>query len=378
MVSAWACALCAATASAARVALESPPVITLDLASQGALQEVQSVGVDKDGKPCNSFAADADSCESGKIDKRVFFKFCEVGKDTAATCELPTANAHDHHEGTIPVTQSVFLHVASAKHAGPKVVDTKVPGNTIDFNQRGEYYIKYDAADTSGNKANTISFHVFMVDHTPPVITTPVVTPQGSDRFLVLPITATDDYDGDVTDVVKVQMTAPDGRSTTTSTLDAEEVKVDTLQHGMWTIEATARDFASAFGKDYADNVATKKGHVIVKDGQVTEYKFGDQTTTYEPEPTISPLEPTTPEPSRKHYVPPVLMLHFGQKMVARGSPFGRQHTEAAYRAHLIAKGVELSVVEQHVNEIIAREEKFAANNPAAAWKAGMQLNFGS
>jgi len=32
-------------------------------------------------------------------------------------------------------------------------------------------------------------------------------------------------------------------------------------------------------------------------------------------------------------------MLHFGQKLVARGSPYGRQHTEEAYRKHLIDKG---------------------------------------
>ena len=64
------------------------------------------------------------------------------------------------------------------------------------------------------------------------------------------------------------------------SSFDKSEVKIDTLAHGMWTIEATAHDFASACGKDYVDNVATKSGRGIVRDGSVTEYKFGDQVTT--------------------------------------------------------------------------------------------------
>ena len=132
---------------------------------------------------------------------------------------------------------------------------------------------------------------------------------------------------------------SPNGRSNATSSLDKSEIKVDTLAYGMWTIEATARDFASACGKDYMDNVATKSGRGIVRDGSVTEYKFGVQVTTDKPKPVINLLEPATPEPTRKHYVPPVLMLHSGQKLVARGSPYGRQHTEEAYRKHLIDKG---------------------------------------
>jgi hypothetical protein len=56
----------------------------------------------------------------------------------------------------------------------------------------------------------------------------------------VLSIKAADSYDGDVTDVVKVKTTSPSGRSTATSSFDKSEVKIDTLAHGMWTIEATA------------------------------------------------------------------------------------------------------------------------------------------
>ena len=94
---------------------------------------------------------------------------------------------------------------------------------------------------------------------------------------------------------------SPSGRSNATSSLDKSEIKVDTLAYGMWTIEATARDFASACGKDYMDNVATKSGRGIVRDGSVTEYKFGDQVTTDKPKPVINLLEPATPEPTRKH-----------------------------------------------------------------------------
>jgi len=52
----------------------------------------------------------------------------------------------------------------------------------------------------------------------------------------VLPIKAADNYDGDVTDVVKLKTTILSGRSTATSSLGKSEVKIDTLAHGMWTI----------------------------------------------------------------------------------------------------------------------------------------------
>ena len=83
-----------------------------------------------------------------------------------------------------------------------------------------------------------------------------------------------DNYDGDVTDMVKVKLTHPSGFSETVSSLDPETVRVDTHKHGTWMIDVKARDLASAFGKNYMDNVASIKGVVVVANGQITQIKF--------------------------------------------------------------------------------------------------------
>jgi hypothetical protein len=369
----------AAAAHLRAAALVPPPVISLNLGESDFVHETK---LDKNGVPCNSFAAHAASCETASDDApKRFYKFCYVNKDTAQTCALPIANAHDHNEGEIEVVRKVFLHVKSDKHKGPVVVNNQQAD--LDYNQRGEYYLTYDAEDSSGNKATTIKFTVFMVDHEPPTIHSPSVTPETpkSGVFLVLPITASDTYDGEVTDVVKVQLTHPDGQEETLSMISEDAVRVDTTKHGKWSLKVTARDFASAFGKDYHDNEASLAGHVVITDGSITEVKFGEQVTTYKPKPAppvlppLPELGPVTVAPHARHYVPPVLMLHLGGNVVARGSPFGVHRTEQKYRAHLQSKGLSQKLVDDHVAMIVAREERLAAKLGAkAVWHGGRTI----
>ena len=357
-------------------ALVPPPVISLNLAN------VRAATQDSKGIPCNSFGADQAFCAKHKGDpttQKIFYKFCAVGQDDASTCELPQAAAHDHHEGKIPVTTTIKLYVRSDKHKGPVIANKVV--SKIDWDQRGEYRIRYDAKDSSGNAANSVYFHLFMVDHVAPVITTPVIAPEkNKGRFVVLPITAKDNYDGDVTDMVKVKLTHPSGFSETVSSLAPETVRVDTHKHGTWTIDVKARDLASAFGLNYMDNVASTKGVVVVANGQITQIKFGKEVTTYKPKPHIQPLpmkpKPSVPKgPHVKHYTPPIVMLHFGGNLVARGSPFGAHHTEKNYRKHLRQAGVSQEVIDNQVAMIVAREERLAVKlGPKAVWKPGQPL----
>ena len=128
-------------------------MITLNLATAHVVHDHQphenedgpGVGAavkDSSGIPCNSFAADQDFCEQHKDDvsaEKIFYKFCYVGQDTVDTCELPEANAHDHHEGEIPVTVTTTLYVRSDQHQGPTIWNKPAANNAIDFNQRGEY-----------------------------------------------------------------------------------------------------------------------------------------------------------------------------------------------------------------------------------------------
>ena len=360
----------ATLASAGR--LTSPPVISLSLSEQAA-QDIHRVKSDAQGRPCNSVAADQKSCSTSQ--RHVYYKFCHVMDDTAETCELPSAQAHDHHEGALPVVTTVFLHVRSDPHKSSFVVDARANDNQIDFKQRGEYYINYDAMDHSGNKATTVSFHVFLVDHEPPTIAvaSDPITPAA--RFVQLPITALDRYDGDVTDVAKLQVTQPGGQNTRTV---HGAVTIDTELAGSWALRVVARDFASAFGRSYRDNVSHKLGTVEVAGGRVTRVKLGTQVTDVEAPTAKQEAEAlgdsggAHKHKKGAHYVPPVLMLSFGGKLVSRGSPWGVHHTQKAYRAHLRKEGVGAAEIERHVSIITAREERLAKSlGPEAVWKGG-------
>ena len=229
----------------------------------------------------------------------------------------------------------------------------------------------YDAVDSSGNAANTVKFHVFVVDTKPPTIT---VTPPSAGGALAVRASATDSYDGDVSDTVRLELTTPRGavfhHASTSS-----PVTLDAAQTGVWKLTVTAHDFAAAFGKDYANNAATVSGTVTVgADGKLAGYDIGAQSALF-PTATTTTAAPggTAPTPGapRAHYIPPVLAISWGGHVVARGSPFGTHHTEAKFRAHLATIGVTQATIDDHVSQIIAREERLARANPEMVWNGG-------
>ena len=83
------------------------------------------------------------------------------------------------------------------------------------------------------------------------------------------------------------------------------------------------------------------------------------------PAPTPAPTSSPTPAPTTRHYVPPVLVLHFGapggaKQVVQRTSPFGKLKTENNYRQHLKSKGLNSEVIEDHIRLIVEREQRLA------------------
>ena len=79
------------------------------------------------------------------------------------------------------------------------------------------------------------------------------------------------------------------------------------------------------------------------------------------PAPTPVPTPVPTPRATTRHYLPPVLVLGFGQgKPVMRTSPFGHHKTERAYRHHLAQQGLNEEEIQWHIRQIIEREERMA------------------
>ena len=135
--------------------------ITLEL-SEELVQQLHSTETDAAGVPCRSTGADQGSC--GKHAGHVqYYASCNVLLDNGVTCPEPEASAHDHHEGAIPIKKTVRLYVESPKQQPAKLVDRVV--SAVSYTMRGEYTLTYDAADSSGNAADSVVFHFFLVDH---------------------------------------------------------------------------------------------------------------------------------------------------------------------------------------------------------------------
>lgn len=98
-------------------------------------------------------------------------------------CEAPTATAYDHHQSkTYPVQKSYFV----IGDDGPK--ERPVPDPEV--STEAEYVtktqiIKYDASDSSGNKAEQLVCAFFIIDDVPPSIQPCGVgaNPDGSERI---------------------------------------------------------------------------------------------------------------------------------------------------------------------------------------------------
>lgn len=349
-----------AVAGAALPPLEAPPVISMSLAAKKYVSgSVEQGAVDANGIPCISHAADQASCaELAHTPHQTHYAFCVVGEADAVTCPEPEVEAHDHHDGQIPIQKKIKLFVRSDPHKAPEIADVEVA--ELDYNQRGEYTLIYDAMDSAGNAADTVIFHIFMIDHTAPTILPPPTTTDYhyEDGFFQLgALTATDNYDGGVSDTLQITITTPSGDSRKYNYEQA--VLIDTSIIGKYGVTATAHDFSGVFGHQYQDNYMMKKGYILVTPGSVSVH-FGNQDHTFVPEhhaPTPAPVQKKIIADHHHLSIPPILVLSDSDgSVITRSSPFGQHHDETTYRSHLSTLGYSESEVTDHISAIVERE----------------------
>jgi hypothetical protein len=355
-----------------------PPIISMKLDNVNG--DLRKGDTDKNGIPCMSHGADKVSCHQLKdTPHQTHYAFCYVDNADETNCPEPTVEAYDHHDGHLEVCaegqekgclkKQVRLFVANNPHEGPHILDNDVtctsanPTNCgIDYKQRGEYTLIYDAQDHSGNKADTVIFHVFMRDTSAPTITTPNThTEHTYQKLFELPaLRATDSYDGDVTDTLKIKVHTPGGAGREYNYL--EKIMINTEVHGKYHLQITAHDFAGAFGKEFKDNYVTKQGYVLVRSKSVTVH-YNDEEIQFTPAeaPTPAPAHHQIEEEHHHLSIPPILILKDANgSVITRSSPFGSHSTETKYREHLDHMGYSANEIANHINEIVQREMRMA------------------
>jgi hypothetical protein len=367
-------ALCALSAAAVDT---ERPVISLDLAKIGSGDKAKDYAflkhevADKKNIPCESLAANQDECSQVKNQPtkeqkkaKTYYAFCYVGKDDANSCPEPEASAHDHHDGDLQVQKKVMLVIDSPPHSGPQMVKKIV--SHINYKRRGEYRLIFDAQDKSGNKADTVYFHFFIVDHERPQITVPPMDTLKAfpvnQRWFNLQFQATDNYDGDVSDTIQIKVTKPNGK---TSVVKASHVNIDTHLPGKTNLHVYAHDYASAFGKNYKSNGVARTGYTLAHSNHKITVHFGAHDLSYTPKETPHevPTHAAYHKLHKKHtYIPPVIMLFDTDtnNMIGRGSAWGKQQNENNYRMHLRSVGLSKEEEEAHVAAIVAREQRIA------------------
>jgi len=327
-----------------------------------------------------------------------------VGTANSVNCPKPEVEAHDHHDGQLEVVEKIHLFVVNNPGEGPRIVDKDVTCGHhgisdhecgIDYNQRGEYTLIYDAMDSSGNAADTVIFRIFLRDVDAPTIVAP---PTASNYkhghghygdFFTLPrLTATDTYDGDVSWTLGYTLHSPSQACLAHSAeqdcgADAtgciwhthscyggvqtykydEDILLDTHVTGKYHLQITAHDMAAAFGKDFKNNYVTKQGYVIVRPTSITTH-YADTEIQFTPDTAVPTPAPKHMDIESHHHhlsVPPILILKDSDgSVITRSSPFGKHHSEHAYRQHLDRMGYSDTEISAHINSIVEREEQMA------------------
>jgi hypothetical protein len=262
-----------ASIAAATAADTTPPVLSLDLESMNTLHK--NVCTARDSKtsaanPCNS---------------ATYSKSCPVFSTSDATdaksCPEPHVSAYDHHDGAINEKVSKVIKLFLKSDPGVKYTVKNTVVKSIDYKQRGEFVISYDAEDYSGNKAETIVFAMIMNDHRSPTIT-PMTIPtyeacqavDSKDASINARATrkvqtnlavSSDLYDGDVSAKLVIETKAPKDSIWTTHAYGSS-ISVDTSQVGTHSVRYTGTDYASIFGAQNVDNSKTLTTTFTVQD----------------------------------------------------------------------------------------------------------------
>jgi len=157
----------------------------------------------------------------------------------------------------------------------------------IEYTLRGEYTLRYEAEDSSGNQAENVLFAMVMLDHEAPNIYTPTLFPNvvqscdvdgdfvqgGSPQKILVPPTASarDLYDLVVDDRLTATIATPNGVTSTYDNVPGSSnpmsaMLVDTYETGSYAVTYRVEDFANLFGEFNANNVATVPMTTLVVD----------------------------------------------------------------------------------------------------------------
>jgi hypothetical protein len=175
-----------ATISVAVDLSEAPPTISLNLDwSQGQVAtrttdshnghrlchtDAEYQGVGHPGYPSNPNSCNDNDLGDQSRFQQTYAKHCMVSENadgaqncpgSECTCPEPTAQAFDHHQGQIDVIKTVHLLMRSDPRQMPVPVDVTLAD--IDYTLRGEYTLRYEAEDSSGNKAENVLFAMVML-----------------------------------------------------------------------------------------------------------------------------------------------------------------------------------------------------------------------
>jgi hypothetical protein len=235
-------------------AVDTAPVISLDLATVQQCSDVTSCDT-REHTPASPVR------ESTTTNAAHFADECALSTTAnPTTCTLPNVKAYDHHEGDISsdVTSAMSLFVTSAKCASAADADaipslcTPIETATnataafvapATFHEvRGMYVVSYDVSDVSGNDADQVKFAVIIRDEVAPTTTFTAfaqVLEQG------VGFTTGNTGIGGYSDDYDTYVEQP-----------ADQFPTDNCAAAS-SNEVTVHDYASIFGKDYANNVVT-------------------------------------------------------------------------------------------------------------------------
>eukprot|EP00935_MAST-01C_sp_MAST-1C-sp1_P001334 g1334.t1 len=297
-------------------AVDSRPVITLDLASEMA-SKAQICEYEQEwlAMVCGTAPGDP-SCSSTngvhttggsaikhmkehplncKGQQGLLVKRCEVFSNPK-TCAEPKAHAQDHHEEDVTdkVVTRYMLNVESLPKTYPPT-KVQVTRKKLDYDTRGEFIIEYSVTDESGNKAENAHFIMIFNDTTAPAWKGNAGNDQTltyeanqvgkgpySNRyefpFLGSKYDVTDNYDGKVNEQLKVTVK----KSNNAGSQYAFDFQKGSKPQGRFLSDAcygktngnkckfdltySYEDYASIFGTNHQNNKASKTVSISIKD----------------------------------------------------------------------------------------------------------------
>jgi hypothetical protein len=244
---------------------------------------------------------------------------CEVFQNSAKNCAEPKATAYDHHDGelTSKISTTYRLFVESKPRKNPMHVERVAKG--ISRKTRGEWIIDYNVADADGNKAETLTFALILVDTQAPNCHKSTISPacqttkgcaitgsqakcangvyrqnngkghmnlelcgqDGNNMFIWAPKQFTyDNYDGLLNaknSAMQVRFNGAANNGYVTKSLYAAKSSAITVKY-----EIDSEDFADIFGKNNKNNMRQERGTITMDDTIIPTILNGNFVGRYE------------------------------------------------------------------------------------------------